>query len=42
MEGIQSIEEDTQGNLWLGTLQGLVKFNPEERTTRQFTQASKV
>ncbi|OZI07617.1 histidine kinase [Siphonobacter sp. BAB-5385] len=39
LEGIQSIEEDTQGNLWLGTLQGLVKFNPEERTTQQFTKA---
>ncbi|PQA55464.1 hybrid sensor histidine kinase/response regulator [Siphonobacter curvatus] len=39
LEGIQSIEEDTQGNLWLGTLQGLVKFNPETRTMQQFTKA---
>jgi len=35
---VYSIEEDAKGNLWLGTRQGLVRFNPEKETMRTFTK----
>ncbi len=35
---IQSIQGDNQGNLWLGTLNGLVKYNPDQKTIQQLTK----
>ncbi|MDQ1089698.1 two-component regulator propeller domain-containing protein [Siphonobacter sp. SORGH_AS_1065] len=35
---IQSIQEDNQGNLWLGTLNGLIKYNPDHKTIQQLTK----
>jgi ligand-binding sensor domain-containing protein/signal transduction histidine kinase len=33
---VAEIEEDNQGNLWLGTYNGLVKFNPAKETFKTY------
>ena len=34
--GVRAIYADSQGNLWLGTYNGLILFNPEQNLYRQF------
>lgn len=34
---VKSIEEDGEGNLWISTLKGISRFNPEQRTFLNFT-----
>jgi len=36
-DNITFIYDDTDGNLWLGTFKGIVKFNPFEETFRTYT-----
>ncbi len=38
-EMVQSIEIDDRGTLWLGTGNGLVRYNPEEQTCKRFNTA---
>lgn len=35
-EIIQSIEEDKHGNLWIGTNNGLIRYNPENNSFKRF------
>lgn len=35
---VQSISEDNNHNLWIGTTKGLVKFNPEKNTFRVYNE----
>ena len=36
-EGVRALAYDNDGNLWMGTNEGLVKYNPEKNEFRQFT-----
>ncbi len=38
-EKIQAITEDSKGNLWISTNNGLIKFNPQTRYLKRFTDA---
>jgi signal transduction histidine kinase len=35
---IMDIQQDTKGNLWLGTKKGICKFNPQTNQIRNYTQ----
>lgn len=37
--GILNLEEDGEGNLWLGTNKGIVRYNPELKTIRNFLKS---
>ncbi|MFC4213087.1 two-component regulator propeller domain-containing protein [Pedobacter lithocola] len=38
-EQIQSIIEDKKGNLWLGTTNGIIAFNPDTKYIKRYTRA---
>ena len=38
-DSIQSIEQDDQGDIWLGTASGLYRYNPDNDMTLRYTEA---
>ncbi len=38
-EMIQGIQEDNHGNLWISTMNGLIRYNPDDYSYKRFTTA---